>query len=294
MMLPPMQELQAFQKVAEYLSFKKAAEAMSMTPSTLSHLIRALEGRVQTRLFNRTTRSVSLTDAGHSLYIKVNLVLGELTQAFDDLHIESPESKGNIRISVNEVAAPILLQKLGSKLKKHYPKISMELIVENHLIDIVAEGFDAGVRLHNVIPLDMIAVPIIRDFRFVTVASKDYIQASGIPNTPEDLLNHNCIGFRFKSGRIYEWEFEKDNSAQTIDAKGGLTTNSPALLIQAAKQGLGIAMVAESMIRKELEDQELQIVLEEWTNQWPDLCLYFPKNRYMPAALRTVIDLLSE
>lgn len=293
-MLPPMQELQAFQKVAQYLSFKKAAEALSMTPSTVSHLIRAFEERVQTRLFNRTTRSVSLTDAGHKLYEKVNLVLGELTQAVDDLHTESHETQGNVRISVNEVAAPILLDKLGGKLRESYPNISLELIVENHLIDIVAEGFDAGVRLQNVIPLDMIAVPIVRNFRFVTVASKEYLRTFGTPKMLEDLLQHNCIGFRFKSGRLYEWEFNQGHSVQAIDAKGGLTTNSPTLLIQAAKKDLGIAMVAESMIQQELEKQELVVVLEKWTSQWPDLCLYFPKNRHMPAALRIVIDLLRE
>ncbi|AJQ94870.1 LysR family transcriptional regulator [Gynuella sunshinyii] len=290
MSLPPIHELQAFQKVAQYLNFKKAADSVSITPSTLSHLIKSLENRLHIRLFNRTTRSVSLTDEGLDFFTQINPVLSDLKQAVDKVGSTRNETQGTVRISVNEVAAPIILDRLGADFRQRFPDVKIDLIVENRFIDIVSEGFDAGVRLRDKVPEDMVAIPILNNFRFVTVASQAYINDFGIPETPEELLNHNCIGFQFQSGRRHEWEFQQGTKSITLDVKGTLTTNSPAILCKAAKNSFGIAMIAESLIYKELDSNELVMILDDWALDWPSLYLYFPKNRHMAPALRTVID----
>lgn len=292
MELPPIQELQAFQQVAHLLSFSKAAEALSMSPSTLSHLIRSLETRLQTRLFNRTTRSVSLTAQGDKLYAQVDGFLGNLRDAIAGLGSDTNQPRGFVRLSVNEVAAPFVLERLGTDFIETYPEIEIEISVDNRLIDIVSEGFDAGIRLQSAIPQDMVAIPILRNFRFVTVASPSYLAKHERPSSPKDLLNHNCIGFKFRSGRRYELEYAKQGDTQSLQTRGSLTTNSPTLLIQAAKAGFGIAMVAEPSIKAELASQELELLLEDWTTDWPDMYLYFPQNRNMPPALRAVLDTL--
>lgn len=289
-----MNELLAFQQVARHLSFKQAAEELNLTPSTLSHLIRSFEERLKTRLFNRTTRSVSLTEAGHTLYGQVSTILSDLGQAVDNLDADDAQPHGRVRISVNEIAAPLLLDKLGVDFQQRYPGIEVELIVDNRLIDIVADGFDLGVRLQDAIPQDMVAVPVVSDFRFVTVAAKDYLERHAIPQQPADLLAHNCIGFRFQSGRRYEWAFQQRGERQVVDVKGSLTTNNPGLMMRAVKNGLGIAHYAEPLLREDIASGELVSVLENWNLDWPGLYLYFPQNRYMPAALRAVIDALKE
>ncbi len=292
MELPPIQELHAFQQVANHLSFSKAAEALSISPSTLSHLIRSLEERLQTRLFNRTTRSVSLTESGQRFFTQVNQILNHLKGAINNLSAEKDQPQGLVRLSVNEVVAGFVLDKLNADFAAQYPDIELDISVDNHLIDIVSEGFDAGIRLKNTIPQDMIAVPMMTNFRFVTVASKHYVQTYGEPKTPQDLLRHNCLGYKFQSGRRYEWEYKNGNDIQTLRTRGSITTNSPALLLKAVNDNLGIAMIAEPLIRHELESQQLVRLLEPWTIDWPDLYVYFPKNRNMPTALRAVIDAL--
>lgn len=292
--LPPMNELLAFQQVASQLSFKKAAAELNLTPSTLSHLIRAFEERLQTRLFNRTTRSVSLTEAGQVLFGQVSTILQDLSQAVENLDADDDQPHGRVRISVNEIAAPILLDRLGVDFQQRYADIEVELMVDNRLIDMVAEGFDLGVRLKDAIPQDMVAVPLVEQFRFVTVASKDYLKRRGLPQHPADLLTHNCIGFRFQSGRRYQWAFQRQGERQVVDVKGSLTTNNPGLMMRAVNNGLGIAHYAEPLMRDDIATRDLVILLDEWTLDWPGLYLYFPPNRHMPAALRAVIDALKE
>lgn len=294
MSLPPMNELLAFQKVGLHSSFKKAAEELNLTPSTISHLIRALEERLKTRLFNRTTRSVSLTETGQVLFGQVNAILSDLSRAVENLDTDDHQPHGRVRISVNEVAAPILLDRLHVGFQKQYPDIEVELIVDNRLIDIVADGFDLGVRLRDAIPRDMVALPVVENFRFVTVASSDYLERRGMPTTPSDLLAHNCIGFRFQSGRRYEWEFRQQGERMIVEVQGTLTTNNPGLMMRAVKNGLGIAHYPEPLLRKEIDSEELVVLLDEWNPGWPGLYLYFPRNRHMPAALRAIIDVLRE
>lgn len=294
MTLPPINELVAFQKVASRLSFKKASDELSLTPSTLSHLVRSLEDRLKTRLLNRTTRSVSLTESGQKLFVEIEPILSHLNRAITNFHQPEAPPIGTVRISVNESAAPILIERLGSKFHKVFPGITVELTVENRLVDIVAEGFDAGVRLHDVIPKDMVAVPLVENFQFVAVASPEYIQKYGFPKTPSELKKHNCIGFRFQSGRLYEWEFAKRGKKSTFNVSGALITNSPRVLVDAAKRGVGIALVAAPLVADEIGSKNLIVVLKGWERDWPGLYLYYPRNRHMPNALRICIDALKQ
>lgn len=294
MTIPPMNEMVAFQKVASRLSFKKAADELSLTPSTLSHLVRSLEDRLKTRLLNRTTRSVSLTESGQKLFIELEQILNHLDRAITNFNQPNVSPSGTVRISVNESSAPILIKRLGSKFKKDFPDITIELSVENRLVDIVAEGFDAGVRLRDVIPKDMVAVPLVESFQFVAVASPEYIQKHGLPKTPDELSKHNCIGFRFQSGRLYDWEFTKRGKKSAFNVNGSLITNSARVLVDAAKDGIGIALIAEPLVSDEIESKKLVVILKGWEREWPGLYLYYPKNRHMPTALRVCIDALKQ
>jgi len=294
MRLPPINELVAFQRVASRLSFKKASDELSLTPSTLSHLVKSLEERLKTRLLNRTTRSVSVTESGQKLFLELEQILSHLDLAIQKLNQTESQPSGTVRISVNESAAPILVERLGPKFRRDFPGVTVELSVENRLVDIVAEGFDAGVRLRDVIPKDMVAVPLVESFRFLAVASPDYIQKHGLPKTPTDLSKHNCLGFRFQSGRLYEWEFAKKGQKSSLHVNGTLITNSPRILLDAAKSGLGIALIAEPLVSNDLQSKKLVVVLKGWEREWPGLYLYYPRNRHMPIALRVCLDALKQ
>lgn len=294
MSFPSMNELLAFQKVASLLSFNKASEELSLSPSTLSHLVRSLEERLKIRLLNRTTRSVSLTEAGQKLFERLCFTLNDLNLALNDLNPDDGNPIGTVRISVSETAAPILLEKINSTFLEKFPGVRIELLVDNRLLDIVSAGIDAGVRLRDSVPKDMIAIPVVEKFRFVAVASPSYLKKNGYPLKPSDLLKHNCIGFRFESGRLYEWEFEKKGKKTVVSVKGSLTTNNPGLLINAAKKNLGIALVAEDLVKEDINSRNLVLLLNSWCAYRQGLYLYYPKNRHLPSALRAVINLLRE
>lgn len=294
MSFPPMNELLAFQKVASRLSFKKASDELNLAPSTLSHLVRSLEDRLKTRLFNRTTRSVSLTDTGQNLFDELATIFESLEHVLSGVDAKVGAPHGIVRLSVNETAAPIVLSRLNARFYERYPDIRVEILVDNRLIDIVAEGVDAGVRLRDDIPKDMIAVPIIEDFRFIMVASPDYVQKHGVPKAPDDLKGHNCIGFRFQSNRLYAWEFVNQGITRSMEVTGSLITNNPRLLIDAAVDGIGIAYVAEPLVKNALGANKLVRVLDGWERDWPGLYLYYPMNRHMAPALRACVDALKD
>jgi len=244
------------------------------------------------QLLNRTTRSVSLTTSGQKFSGELEHILNQLDRAISTFDQEGERPKGSIRISVNESSAPILVERLGSKFQKEFPEITIELAVENRLVDIVAEGFDAGVRLLDRVPKDMVAISLIEKFRFIAVASPDYLEKHGRPKTPVELEKHKCVGFRFQSGRLYEWGFAKRGKKIVTNVNGQLITNSPRVLLDAVKNGLGIALIAEPLVSQDLKLKKLVAVLEDWEIQWPGLYFYYPKNRYMPPALRATIDTL--
>lgn len=291
---PSLSELRAFLAVAEHRSFRRAADLLGVARPSLSHAIRGLEDSVGARLFHRTTRSVSLTAAGENLLTRVEPLVRELDSALQEVTGGEGNLQGQLRINGSEGAIEILLKTVVPSFLQRYPRVELDLVSEGRLVDIVRDGFDAGVRLGEAVPRDMVAVPFGPDFRFVAVASPSYLQARGTPSVPEDLRQHACIRQRLPSGKRYRWEFSDGQQDAQIDAPGSLTLDSIRLMVEAAVDGLGIAYVPEWYAREPLDGGRLVAVLGEWCAPEPGLCLYYPGNRHVPAALRAFIDMVRE
>ncbi len=267
---------------------------MGVSRSSLSHALRGLEAQLGVRLLNRTTRSVAPTEAGERLLRRLTPMLGELDDMLDDVGGGTNEPAGTLRISANEAAARWLLRHVVPEVLVKHPRIALDIVAEGRLVDIVADGFDAGVRLREAVPQDMIAVPFAGDVRFLAVASAGYVAAHGAPAVPDDLHRHHCIRQRLPSGKPYRWEFARGAEEITIDVPGTLTLDHSGLMVEAAADGLGIAFVPESAARPALNAGCLQILLEDWSPALPGLCLYYPGHRHVPPALRAFIDVLRE
>jgi DNA-binding transcriptional LysR family regulator len=291
---PSLNELGAFAAVAEHRSFRKAADATGVTRSALSHALLGLEQNLGVRLLNRTTRSVSLTDAGTHLLEGIRPLLQNLDTALDTVAAARGAPKGTLRINLNKSAAHLLLRDVVPPFLSKYPNVELDLVSDGRFVDIVAAGFDAGVRLFEDVPQDMIAVKFGGDVRFVAVASRTYVADRGLPTTPDDLHRHGCIRQRLPSGRRYRWEFSKHGQEIVVDVPGLLTLDDNRLMVQAARDGLGIAYVPEAFARKSLASGRLVLVLEDWCPAIPGLALYYPGNRHVPSALRAFIDVLKE
>ncbi|MBE7211827.1 MAG: LysR family transcriptional regulator [Gluconacetobacter diazotrophicus] len=291
---PSLSELAAFVAVAEHRSFRKAADASGVSRSALSHALLELEQNLGVRLFNRTTRSVAPTAAGQRLLADIKPVLRALDTALDTLAQARGAPAGTLRIHAYKSAVRLLLREVVPTFLSSYPDVELDLVTDGRLIDIVAAGFDAGVRLAEDVPQDMIAVPFGGAVRFVAVASPAYLARQGTPATPDDLRRHRCIRHRVPSGRLYRWEFSKRGREVAVDVPGALTLDDNGLMTQAAADGLGVAYVPESFARDRLEARTLVAVLADWCPPVPGLTLYYPGNRHVPSALRAFIDVLKE
>ncbi|MBY3205973.1 LysR family transcriptional regulator [Rhizobium laguerreae] len=294
MVRPSLNDLAAFAAVASHRSFRRAAEVMGVSRSALSHAIIGLEEKLGVRLFNRTTRSVSLTQAGARLLARLDPVLQDLDQALDTLSEERGTPSGTLRINANKSGARILLAEVVPLFLDLYPDVELDLVSEGRLVDIVEQGFDAGVRLLEAIPRDMIGVKFGGDVRFIAVAAPSYLDGRAIPNTPDDLHAHCCIRQRLPSGKRYRWEFSKRSAEVAVDVPGNLTLDDNDLLVQAAADGRGIAYVPEHFAQPFLELGQLVTVLDDWCPPTPGLALYYPRSRHVPSPLRAFIDLLRE
>lgn len=289
---PTLADLHAFMAVAARRSFVHAADELGVSRSALSHAMRGLEDDLGVRLLHRTTRSVSLTEAGERLLARLRPVLNDLEHALDDVAREDNALRGTLRINGSEGAIRQLLHTVVPRFLTLYPQMELDLVTDGRLVDIVAEGFDAGVRLGEALHKDMIAVRVSPDFRFVAVASPRYIRAHGRPLAPEDLYAHRCIRQRLPSGKRYRWEFARYGKAFSIDPPGTLTLDSNTLMVEAALDSLGIAYVPEPYAHDALARKRLVVVLADWCPVVPGLFLYFPGNRHIPAGLRAFIDVL--
>ena len=294
MMRPSLNDLAAFASVAKHRSFRKAAEAMGVSRSTLSHSLIGLERNLGIRLLNRTTRSVSLTEGGARLLEYLGPMLANLDAVLDSLSEVRGTPSGTLRINANKSGAAMLVRGVIPQFLTRYPQVEIDLVTEGRLVDIVDQGFDAGVRLADAVPQDMIAIRFGGDIRFIAVASPDYLSGRDRPTTPDDLRRHRCIRQRLPSGKRYRWEFAQHGEEIEIDAPGALTLDDNDLIAEAAADGLGIAYVPESVVRKLLDLERLVIVLEDWCPLMPGLALYYPHNRHVPSTLRAFIDTLKE
>lgn len=291
---PSLSDLQAFAAVAAHRSFRRAADELGLSPSSLSHTLRTLERHLGVRLLNRTTRSVFPTEAGELLLGRLKPVLRDLDAALREVDTFRTAPSGTVRINAPETAARLLVHHLLPVFLARYPDIAVDLVTEGRLVDIVADGFDAGVRLGESVPKDMIAVHFGGAARFLTVAAPSYCKRAGTPQTPDDLHGHACIRHRLPSGKLYRWEFEQHGQEVRIDVSGALTLDYIELMLDAAAAGLGIAYVPEHAAGPSLRDGRLAAVLTNWCPSIPGLFLYYPGRRQVPAALRAFIDTLKE
>jgi DNA-binding transcriptional LysR family regulator len=289
-----MAELEAVATVARAGGFRAAARTLDMSSSALSHAIAALEERLGVRLFNRTTRSVALTPAGEQFVADVTPALVAIRGAIESVGAQGGEPTGTLRLNMALGAAQMLLQPLILEYSRRYPRVAVEIATESALVDIVGQGFDAGVRLAEMLPSDMIAVPIVRSIRSVVVGSPAYFAEWPPPRVPGDLQQHRCIRARMGSNKIYRWEFEKRGQTMLIDAPGNLTLDQGGLIREAALAGAGLAYLAEHTIAQDIASGRLVAVLEDWTPPYPGLSLYFAGRRHIPARLRALIDLIRE
>ena len=286
-------DLDAFVSIARARSFTKAAARLGVTPSALSHRMRALEERLGVRLLNRTTRSVTPTEAGEKLLGSVAIRLDEIEAELAALSDFRDKPAGTIRINADELAVQTVLMPALDPLLPDYPDITVEIDVDNGMSDIVAEGFDAGVRLGGVVDKDMIAVQIGPDIRMVAVASPDYFATRAKPKHPSNLVDHKCINYRLTSqGGLYAWEFEEEGREITVRVEGQLVFNSIFPVLEAARAGHGIGYVFRSHAAPYLESGELVAVLEKWSPPFSGYHLYYPSRRQPTAAFRVIVDAL--
>ena len=288
--MPSLADLRSFVAVARHQSFRAAADTLGVSRSALSHAMRGLESDLGVRLLHRTTRSVAPTEAGALLLTRLVPLLREL----DDLVAAASDGTegpaGTLRVNALEAASRWLMRNVVPDFLRRHPRVALDLVSENRLVDIIADGFDAGVRLREAVPQDMIAVPFGGDVRFLAVASPAYLSGHGAPATPDELKRHRCIRQRLSSGRLYRWEFARGRDEISVDVPGMLTLDRNELMVEAAIDGLGVAFVPERLARSALAEGRLCPLLEDWSPPIPGFCLYHPGHRHVPPALRAFID----
>lgn len=292
MTTPDLADLDAFAAVARARSFRGAAALRNVSPSSLSQAVKRLEERLGVRLLNRTTRSVTATEAGERLMTRLSPTLAELAQALDEVNSFRDRPTGTLRLNVPAVAAKLSLPALLIEFLGENPGVTLELVAEDSFVDVLAAGFDAGVRYDERLEKDMIAIPLGGPERYVTVGSPDYFARRGRPVHPDALLGHLCIRHRFLSGVTLPWEFEKEGRIVRIVPTGPLISNVADLGLQAAEAGLGLVRTFEGFAAASIAAGRLETVLEDWSPPFPGPNLYYPSRRHMPGPLRAFVDFL--
>jgi DNA-binding transcriptional LysR family regulator len=286
-------ELTAVLAVARQRNFRAAAADLGMSRSALSHAVSALEQRIGVRLFNRTTRSVSLTEAGEQFVASVSPALKQIEDAVITAASRQATPSGALRINAS-VTAALQMWPIFEEYMRRYPAVTVDVATDGRFVDIVLKGFDAGVRIAESVPKDMIAIPIGPQQSFAVVGSADYFRKYPKPKSPADLKGHRCIRMRLPNGSIGRWEFERRGERFLVDVDGTLTLDEPALVHQAALAGLGLAYLNLWRVQPDIKRNRLVRVLDEWTPPFEGLCLYYPGRRHLPAPLRALVDLVKE
>ena len=292
---PLIGELLAFMAVARERSFTRAAAQLGVSQSALSHTVRALEERLKLRLLTRTTRSVTPTEAGERLLLSVGPKISEIEQEIDALGALRERPEGTIRITTGEHVAESVLVPVLTDLQRDYPDIRIELVVDYGLTDIVAERFDAGVRVGEQVAKDMIAVRIGASLRMAVVGSPQYFEHHKQPRRPQDLTAHNCIGLRNpRHGGVYPWEFEKRGRVVKVRIAGNWSVNTLALRVGCALNGSGLAYVPEDQVAADIASGRLVRVLEDWCAPFPGYHLYYASRKLQSPAFALVVKALRE
>jgi DNA-binding transcriptional LysR family regulator len=288
-------DLEAFAAVARARSFRSVARLRGVSASSLSEALRRLEARLGVRLLNRTTRSVTPTEAGQRLLERLSPALSEVAAALDAVNGFRDSPTGTLRLNVPTAVARLVLPPIIGPFLAAHPGIALEVTTEDSFVDVLAAGFDAGVRYDERLEKDMIAVPIgPRMQRFLVAGAPAYLAAHGRPSHPTDLLNHACIRHRFASGVMHPWEFERDGEIVKITPTARVIANSIDLEISAAIQGLGLIATFEGFVAQELKSGALVPVLDDWLQPFSGPFLYYQSRRHMPAPLRAFVDFIKK
>ncbi|APR78546.1 Transcriptional regulator, LysR family protein [Minicystis rosea] len=291
----PIAQLQAFLAVARAKSFTGAARALGISRSAVSQSVQQLEERVRVVLVQRTTRSVSLTDAGRHLVERVGPALAQAAAALAEVSAKPGEVVGRLRLSVPHLAVPLIVEPVLPTFRERYPRVELEVVLDERLVDIVAGGFDAGLRLSESIERDMVQVRLTEAFRFLVVGTPSYLAKRGRPQRPKDLLEHECITFRSPTnGALYAWEFERGSKAWRVPVRGGVVTNDGLLCATLAKRGMGLAYTPETWVREELRRGDLEVVLGAYAPTVPGFFLYYPSRGQRSEPLRLFIETAKE
>jgi DNA-binding transcriptional LysR family regulator len=286
-------DLTAFVAVADHLSFRAAASQLGVTPSALSHSMRQLEERLGVRLLHRTTRSVSLTDAGRRLLDRLRPAIDQIAGALEDLNEERQRPMGRLRIYAVHVAGAAVVAPIWKRFLATYPEVHLELAVGEAPIDIVAKGFDAGIGPRDRMPADMIAVRVMEPMKIAVVGAPTYFAKRLPPRTPDELAGHSCVQYRVAAeGDVLVWPLERNRKSQRISVVGRVMVNDADLAVRAAVDGLGIAYTLEALAEPFLDSGQLVRVLEDWSPSFEGLYLYYPGHRQVPATLRALIDMI--
>ena len=288
---PNLNDLDAVLAIARKGSFRAAALDLGMSTTALSNAVGKLEATLGVRLFNRTTRSVSPTDAGRLFVERAGPALQDIHDAMEAVRSQQATPSGTLRINAFATAAREILSPLVLEFLRRHRQVHVDLVTEGRLVDIVAEGFDLGVRAADLVPSDMIAVPLGRPQRYAVVGSPAYFEKHKRPRVPPDLVDHPCIRVRLPSGALYRWQFEKRGQAAQIDVDGPITLDEASLACTAVLEGMGLGFFMERDVRADMETGRLIRVLEDWTPPRTGLSLYYPGRRNPSAALTAFIDL---
>ena len=283
--------LTEFMAVADQGSFRSAAALLRVSPSAVSQAVKALEGRVGMPLFLRTTRSVALTDAGAQLHLRLRSASGEIVEALDDLDALRRRPSGVLRLSVPRIALDLVMLPVLPGFRAAYPDIKVEVDVNDASVDIAAEGFDAGVRIGDIVERDMVAVRLTPSFRWRVLGTPAYLARHGVPRKPEDLLQHQCIGYRFPTAKtVYRWQFQRNGRPLSVDVAGGIIVNDHLTMLALAKADTGLVYTADVVAAPDIEAKRLRPVLSAYSINGPGLYLYFPMRSQQQPKLRAFID----
>lgn len=283
--------LTAFTAVAAHGSFTRAAAELETSPSALSQSVRQLEDRLGVRLFNRTTRRVGLTEAGRELLTRVKPAMDQIQAALTQALDRPERPAGTLRVTVPRICSASVLQPRLAAFIRRYPDIHLDISVDDGFVDIVREGFDAGIRLGESVERDMVAVPLNKPQAYMVVGSPEYFARRGEPREPEDMGAHDCIRYRFIArGTIYRWEFVRRGKEFEIGVRGSLTVDDPDLMLRAALDGVGLAYLPADYVQAYVKTGKLKRALARYSPEFPAYYLYYPNRAHPPANLQAFRD----